>query len=253
MTKQERSHAAPGAIDDALLRRITLGCPVTRRVVYFAHAGAGASAARWLASGLPRDCELLAVLLPGREDRYTEPPFRSLYDAASAIATTLSELPYLRTTFFGHSFGAILAFETAHRLGASTGLCKLVVAGHDAPSIVRRPRNWHEFDDQVLIQTLRTLGGTHTTILEHDELMRLTLLAIRNDLKLLEEYGNHHTEPLTVDVTALASKADPETTRVGIDTWRDVTQGHFTSSWFPGGHFFPLLHVDAIARLLCEL
>lgn len=235
---------------DEGLRCLSRGGPTSRRIVCFPPAGVGASSARLLAPSMPLDCELLAVQLPGREDRYAEVPFGSVHEAASAVARALAGLPKLPTTFFGHSFGAIIAFETARHLSTSRELRMLAVAGHDAPCIARYPRGWHRLDAQSLITALRALGGTHEAVLDHDELMRLALPVIRNDLRMLDEYAYRLAAPLPLDVTALAGDADTLTTHKGIDAWRLVTSGTFSSQWLPGGHFFPSLHIDTIVRLL---
>src|SRR5205814_9401706 len=91
------------------------------RLFCFPHAGgAAASYVGWARALESQSIELAAAQLPGRDGPADEPPCMNLdllVDMfADAIASTIDR-PY---AFFGHSLGALVAFE----LG-------------------RRPRDWH--------------------------------------------------------------------------------------------------------------
>src|ERR1700720_4333094 len=79
-------------------------------------AGGGASVYRSWGSQLPSSIEVCPVQLPGREERYGEPVFTSLIGLARAVAREMT--PFLDRPFavFGHSMGALLAFEVARSL-----------------------------------------------------------------------------------------------------------------------------------------
>src|SRR5690349_236164 len=83
------------------------------RLFCFAHAGGGASFFRGWAAGLPESVEVSPVQLPGRETRFREPPFTRLGQLTEALAEALR--PHLDRpfAFFGHSLGALVAFELA--------------------------------------------------------------------------------------------------------------------------------------------
>ena len=81
------------------------------RLFCFPHAGGGALAIRNWSRQLPSDIEVLVVQPPGREERIGEPAFdrlAPLVEAAAAALAPYLDLPY---AFFGHSFGALVAFE----------------------------------------------------------------------------------------------------------------------------------------------
>ncbi len=86
------------------------------RLFCLPHAGAGASAYRGWAQDLGRDMDVCYVQLPGRENRFREPPFTSPESLVDAVATSLApwvDRPYI---LYGHSFGGIVAFEVAREL-----------------------------------------------------------------------------------------------------------------------------------------
>src|SRR3954468_12228703 len=85
------------------------------RLVCFPYAGGGASAYWRCAAALPAGIELAAVTLPGREARLDEPPRENL---AMLLPELLDALARYRqpVAFFGHSMGALIAFELCRAL-----------------------------------------------------------------------------------------------------------------------------------------
>src|SRR2546423_1073197 len=82
------------------------------RLFCFPHAGAGALSFRRWVELLPQEIELCAIQLPGREDRFREPPFTDVDALVLALRQVL--YPYelsRRFAFYGHSMGALVAYE----------------------------------------------------------------------------------------------------------------------------------------------
>ena len=86
------------------------------RLLCFPYAGGGTSIYRSWSAQLPPHIELCAVRLPGREGRFAEPPLRRMDRLLALLVNGV--LPYLDRTvaFFGHSLGALVAFELARAL-----------------------------------------------------------------------------------------------------------------------------------------
>src|SRR5689334_10708959 len=86
------------------------------RLLCIPHAGGGpAFFARWIAELSPA-AEVCLVHLPGRESRFGEPPVDDLDHIAARVATEANELNDRPLALFGHSMGAVLAYEVAQRL-----------------------------------------------------------------------------------------------------------------------------------------
>ena len=99
-------------------RRVPGGVPL----FCFPHAGGAASYFHPWSASLAPGIEVLAVQYPGREDRAAEPCVTNITDLADQIYAALgSSLPGT-FAFFGHSMGAILAFEVARRIAREQGL-----------------------------------------------------------------------------------------------------------------------------------
>src|SRR5262245_25071207 len=105
------------------------------RLFCFPYAGGGASVFRGWANGLPGSVEVCPVQIPGRETRFREPAFTRLPLLIEAVAESLG--PHLDRPFalFGHSLGALVAFELARHLQRERGPepVHLFVSGCGAP------------------------------------------------------------------------------------------------------------------------
>src|SRR6266849_6378940 len=93
------------------------GSGATVRLVCLPYAGGGASIYRSWPDGLPASIAVWPVELPGRETRFVEPVYTDLGTLASDLAEVLAPATRdLPLALFGHSMGALLAFEVARRL-----------------------------------------------------------------------------------------------------------------------------------------
>lgn len=106
-----------------------------RRLFCFPHAGGGPSFFRPWRAALRPETAVRQILLPGREFRLEEPPFRRIADLVEPLCTALR--PYLDRPYalFGHSMGAVVAYEVARRFSGAgvAGPTCLIVSGRRAP------------------------------------------------------------------------------------------------------------------------
>lgn len=212
-------------------------------------AGGGAAPYRLWARHLPADVECCPILLPGREERLAEPPLRRL-DAmldmvAAAMAPHLAAMPF---AIFGHSFGAVAAFELV-RLLRRRGLpppCHLFVSGRRAPGPPSGGATLHDKPDAALVERMRLLGGTPQAVLDSPELMALLLPAMRGDFEMLETHRHQPEPPLAIPITAFGGAADPGVTPAELAGWRAEAGAGFQMRVFPGGHFFLLAEREAV-------
>src|SRR6185503_1192248 len=91
------------------------------RLVAIPWCGAGASVYRRLAPSLPDHVDLLAVQLPGREDRYSERRLRRMDQIVEDVIGDVIAAFDRPLVLFGHSMGALVAYEIALALRERTG------------------------------------------------------------------------------------------------------------------------------------
>src|SRR5581483_5831846 len=86
------------------------------RLFCFPYAGGGASIFRDWSGRLPGHVEVCPVQLPGRETRFRESAFTHVSPLVTTLAESLRPKLDRPFAFFGHSLGALVAFELSRRL-----------------------------------------------------------------------------------------------------------------------------------------
>jgi surfactin synthase thioesterase subunit len=240
----------PSDSDAAWCRRYRPARSATARLVCLPHAGGSASFFLPVASALSEAVDVVAVQYPGRQDRRAERPLTDVHALADRIHGILLRQPPLPVTFFGHSLGASIAFETVRRLDADGRTpAHLFASGRRAPSF-HIDEGVHLRDDDGIMAEVRRLNGTDASLMANDELMRATLPALRADFQAAETYRCAPGVTIGCSVTVLTGAADPKTTIAEANAWAGHTTGTCTTHVFSGGHFFLTEHVTEITGLL---
>ena len=228
------------------------------RVVFLPHAGGNSTAFAPFSAAMPADLEGVIVQYPGRMDRSGENWEGGLRQACATITLALTTLSDRPIALFGHSMGAMFAYEIAHLL-AERGLSPvhLFVSGRPAPHHSRETSH-HILGDDHLWSEMGRLGGTPQEVLEYSGLRPYLMPAIRADYRLAETFRPQLRSSLTCPVTALLGDQDPEVTGTEAAAWADVSTGPFTMHIFDGDHFYlsslvlPIVHLvaDEVRRTL---
>lgn len=220
------------------------------RLVCFPHAGGSASYFYGASQSIAPTVDLLAIQYPGRQDRHSENLVDSISGLADSLQHELLPLCDRPLALFGHSMGAILAFEVAVRLTREghAPLC-VFASGRRAPSCERDERV-HLQDDEHLLAEIRKLGGTDLGIFLDPEVLKLALPVIRNDYKATETYQCTQDQKVSCPVVVLVGDQDPKVTMNEARAWRDHTTGTFHLQSFPGGHFYLNSRVSEIVELI---
>lgn len=219
------------------------------RLVCIPHAGGGPSFFRPWASALPPQVELWIAQLPGRESRFREAPPTGLIEVAQALAQCLASLPPKPTVLFGHSLGALLAFELAHAL-RDAGLgdpALLAPSGRTPPGDGSGPRHLLHLDNAAFIDGLADeYDGIAPAILQNPALRELYAPTLRADLRLVAEYQPPQRPLLACPIRVFGGDADRHTPLPSLQAWQDWSCGPFDLRLFAGGHFYLADHVTAI-------
>ncbi|MFI9598015.1 thioesterase II family protein [Nonomuraea sp. NPDC052265] len=208
------------------------------RVYCFAHAGGAAGEFRaW--DDLAEDVRVVSVERPGRGARFGEPAAEDLVALAADLARTLPlDLPF---GLFGHSFGALLAFEVAHALRASGRATpdRLWLSSFPSPDAARREPEVRHLPDADLLRTLhRRHGGIPAEVLDNPELLAIVATYMRADYAAMETYRfRYDRDPLPCAVHVLAG-TDEHDLHDRLPGWSRHANGGFSSRLLPGGHFY---------------
>ncbi len=210
----------------------------TARLLCLPHAGGTAGYFFDLSAALSPAIEVLAVQYPGRQERLHEPPLEDLTGLADEVVAGLARMPAIPLTLFGHSMGALVAFEVAASLqrGPGPAASKLLASAMTAPSAIR-PGSAPD-GDEALIATLRSLHGTASRLLEDAEFTELFLPAIRADYLATHNYPPARGAVLDCPITAFVGRDDPHVSESAAREWASHTRWGFDLRSFAGDHFY---------------
>jgi len=211
------------------------------RLFCFPFAGGSASVFASWPKLLPPTVEVLALQLPGRENRLRETPLKSIEAMVSQLAPSLEGFDDLPFAFFGYSLGGLIAFETARMLRRTgrTMPDRLFVAATRGPQCgYDREPLIHKMSDEFFFEELKRFQGTPASLLEYREAMMVLMPMLRADFEAVETYQAEPESPLNVPIAAYGGLDDPEVRPDEIAAWSDATSAGFSMRFFPGDHFF---------------
>jgi medium-chain acyl-[acyl-carrier-protein] hydrolase len=213
--------------------------PSEIRLLCFHHAGGSAGMYRKWPGLLPPAVEPVAVQLPGRADRYGEPPFDRMGPLVEALAEVLEPLLDRPFACYGVSMGSRVAWALTHLLRdrSMPTPSALYLACDIAPSQDGDTYPWEGRADG-LEGYLREMGGTPPEVLAEPELVRALVRTLRADLTVLSTHRFRPAVPLDVRIHAFAGTDDLSAPPDQLTGWEAETTARFDLDVLRSGHFF---------------
>lgn len=211
------------------------------RLFCLPYAGGGASTfGQWPAS-LPNWIEACPIQLPGREQRLREPPFTDLSGLIAALTPVIERHGDKPFAIFGHSMGAVVAFELARALQRRHARmpARLFASAHRAPQEPRAESSLRPLGDPELVAELTSrYDAIPAEIAREPAFLRLLLPLWRADFSLIETYAYEAGPRLACPISVFAGDRDPFTLDDDLELWRAQTAAALALRVFAGGHFF---------------
>lgn len=208
------------------------------RLFCFPHAGGTTDIFAGWPELLGIDVEIALVQYPGRGQRICEPAFtdmKLLVDGLEEAIRLYDDLPF---AFFGHSMGALVAFELSRRLQKHSLQPKhFFISACPAPQRLES-RRLHAMENVDLINYLAAIGGTPPEVLQDRELVEIILPIVRADFQLIERYKFTHSSPLQIPISLCIGESDPKTNVEDIVLWSELFSAGHNARIFPGNHFY---------------
>ena len=237
-------------------RRPVAGLPPARlTLVCFPHAGAGAAVFHPFSRLLPADIEVAAVVPPGREARLREPPLASIPAMAEGAVAAIAAGIAGPVAFFGHSMGAMIAFEAARSCMAGAGPAPrhLFLSGRRAADRASGELPLSGLDDERFVaEMVRRYEGIPAAILQDRELLALFLPIMRADIRAIESYRCADGPSLDMPVTLMGGETDPQCTDEAWRGWQGRIASPVEKLRFPGGHFYLMDDRAAVVAALAK-
>ncbi|WP_225882152.1 thioesterase II family protein [Streptomyces aureocirculatus] len=216
--------------------------PVPVRLFVLHHAGGSHLTFRHWPRLLPRHWQVRLLDAPGHGRLLDMAPM----DDAGRLAGFLLERteperqgPF---AFFGHSMGAVLAYEMTRRLTARGGALPLWLglSARGAPArAAGTPLKRSPVGDAELRAHLKALGGTPAEVFDSPQMWARLAPLVRTDLHLVDSYTTGPAASrLPVAVSAYGGRADATVAPARLAAWQDLTHRFMGVRLFEGGHFY---------------
>jgi surfactin synthase thioesterase subunit len=182
-----------------------------------------------------------------------------MFSLASELADAIGQRSDARFAFFGHSMGALLAYEVACELrarGFALPVHMFLSARGAVHCVAPRTTPVDAMTNDELVDHLATLGGTPREILNDPRVMNIVMPMIRADFRALDRWKHRPQRPLRIPITAFAGRGDATVDVDSVREWCRHTESEFRFHLLNGAHFF--LHseeqtlLDLIVRVLSD-
>jgi surfactin synthase thioesterase subunit len=204
----------------------------------FPHAGGSAQYYVPFAKAFVSEIKRVAVQYPGRGGSHDLGSFTTIPDLAERTHRMLSPLDqsHGKVAFFGHSMGALLAFEVARRFEvAGNPISALFVSASAAPG--RVGYDYIPDSDRGLLDAVSEMTGVNPEFLENEEFAAKILPTLRG-LKAISKYDCPVDATVSCPIFAFIGDDDEVATYEKAVPWSQRTTSEFSVRVFTGHHFY---------------
>ena len=204
------------------------------RLFCFHHAGGGKLTFNAWKRALGPGVEVVPVEIPNRE-RFAK--LRQLVAAVNEQLRPELDDPHM---FFGHSFGALLAYRLAClRAAEGLRLPRAIFLSSYAPPHLPPPLHMVDhLDDHQLAMLLSDLGGMPAELTRWPVLRDNAVIATRHDLRLCMTDEDGQPAALSCPIHVFGGSDDPLVSEADLHEWRPRTSAAFSVQILRGGHFY---------------
>lgn len=211
------------------------------KVFLLPYAGASSLAYYKWRTSFPPGYEPHFIELKGRGEKMGEPFYQDMAEAVEDISAQIMEKTKAdEYCIFGHSMGALLAYETYYRLyekGAKLPR-HMFFSGRKAPQIEVEDYKEYDRDDEHFIQMVSRFGGLTGDFFD-EGIKQVFLPILRADFKILGEYiFQSKGRAISCGMTVLYGNQDRSAIWPEIEAWKIHAGKGCSFREFDGNHFF---------------
>lgn len=236
-----------------IVGRLAAGEPRVR-LICLAQAGGGPGAFAPWRPHLPDGVELAPVQLPARGIRDSDPMPERFEDLVEDLWRGLAPELTMPYVLFGHSFGALLAYEVTCRVQQRGGTPPraTVISACRAPHIPLA-RGLSDASDDALLAWLVETDGLPAEVLGRRRFATRVIRAVRMDMRFAERYHVPTPTPVLTPLLALGGEDDDVVPSEQVGHWKECAAAEFRHRTLPGGHSFPQRHPAEVMEELREV
>lgn len=206
------------------------------------HAGGTAASYLQWKIFLDKNIEIIPVELKGRGIRMNESFYENIQEAVDDIYLFIKKnINNSSYAIFGHSMGALLAFEVVHKIQSEK--CPLPVhmffSGRNPPHYRDEDVDFYLQSDQTLINEFIRIDKKQEKIFKDDNIKSIFLPIIRADYKILCLYDYmQKSDKINCDISILNGKDDLSINNDTMGDWKNYSSKRCELIFFDGSHFF---------------
>jgi medium-chain acyl-[acyl-carrier-protein] hydrolase len=227
-----------------------------RRIFLISYAGGSSLAYRTWPQMLPECNASLAPLeLPGHGRRADEALCSNVpelvSDLISQIRNAASQGDFL---IFGHSFGALLAYEVAVAV-QDFGLPParaLIISGANPPHRLKLKMR-HQLSNEEFLAYVKRYGGVDERLMKDSVAMAFFIKMLRADYQALECHDWRFKVKVSAPISVICSEDDLAVERAFLDEWSQYTENRMSlTSLGNEGHLYLSTKRDQLIEVLSK-
>lgn len=223
------------------------------RLLCFPYAGGSATIfRRW--ADFCAEIEFIGAQYRGRGARIGEQPHHSIGELVAEAVIDIEDLSDKPYAIFGHSMGAMVAFDFARKLAEipTRQPDHVFLSGLASPWTRVIGKRIHDLPDRDFLYELRDLGGTPPDILGNSDILEIILPVIRADLEAAYYWRVNEHGDLRLPITVFGGADDQGIPTEALADWASCTSGSVEVHLHPGGHFFIHDEFPAVIDSVCS-
>lgn len=206
----------------------------------------------WIREIDPR-IQVLPLEIPGHGRRFNESFCKNIFQVVEDLKEQIVHEIHNPYAIFGHSMGALLAYELACSMQRLRAPIHLFLSSYQPPNIPYHMGAIEKMSDGELKERILSMGGTSREIIDNGQMWDIFRKIFISDFELLEKYNcKKEPERLYIDFTILCGMDDHVIDKQNLIAWRNITEGKCQFVEYPGGHFYINHHREKIIKLIEE-
>lgn len=186
--------------------------------------------------------EIIPVELKGRGRRFKEEFYESFNEAVDDIYDQIKDkISDCRYAILGHSMGSWIAYDLYYKILDNKNMLPIHMffSGRESPNTIKSDCSIYDESDDVLIESLRKLGGMDEEIIKNTEIFGMFLNIIRADMKVLNDYlFKERSIKISTSVTILSGTNDESINYRNLHNWTKLMEGEVSIVKIEGSHFY---------------